>query len=693
MRGSLAVAAGARPPLRGGARFRGREAATRLPRRVCRGSRVARASGRPDDGRPARKSASAPNLGGLESWADEPAAAEAPRSSARWDDAWDDPWPERRSSRASRGSRPDFDLDDNGEPVGRAGTSGYAEWDDDPRGDGDGDGDGDPYAYRDASSSYGGYAREPRMRSFGESLPNAAGAAVSWLLKAVALVSDATASNLQCLFPRAVPRSTLRALAYGVWALLFFAVFQKLLSTFVLVGGAALLAVAVASGEAGARRGSDAARRNFETRRGSRPSRGAWGSRGESFDAFSDAVSRRRREAFWRGATARSTRPMREFWNVPGDDAHMYEAGDGGIPGDDARGGDAPGAASERAFGANDDIFEPGDFSLRDRGDASDWSAAATEAAAAAAATAAAAVRAAAEAARVAADQGPGGSARVPKTRSESDPTAETFAGAAGAADAGFAFESRVSETRSAADAVVDVEAVSFDDWVGRRSETPGRTEETKKESTSFSSDATREDDVVDEDDLVDDERERTSRSRSRFDRFDEFDGFDGFDRFDGRRDAYASGGYDRWASVSRNALDDAARLAAEALGVDGAGFGDREVAGSRSGERKNRWREFLTGRFYGAFQEDVVPVRFARDDETDGTDDESYASGTARATAERMKTKTRETSVPANGRFADGAWVVSPEGGDDAAPGFGPASSSSDGENGDENDVGGSTR
>ena len=177
---------------------------------------------------------------------------------------------------------------------------------------------------------------------------------------------------------------------------------------------------------------------------------------------------------------------------------------------------------------------------------------------------------------------------------------------------------------------MVDVEAVSFDDWVGRRSETPGRTEETKKESTSFSSDATREDDVVDEDDLVDDERERASRSRSRFDRFDEFDGFDGFDRFDGRRDAYASGGYDRWASVSRNALDDAARLAAEALGVDGAGFGDREVAGSRSGERKNRWREFLTGRFYGAFQEDVVPVRFARDDETDGTDDESYASGTA---------------------------------------------------------------
>ena len=230
MRGSLAVAAGARLSLRIGARLRGLEATTRLPRRICRGSRVARALGRPEDGRPARKSESALNLGGLESWADEPAAAEAPRSSARWDDAWEDTWPERRAS-ASRGSRPDFGLDDNGEPVDRAGTSGDAEWDEDLDGDGDpygdGDGDGDPYAYRDA------YSPRDAPASFGESLPGAAGAAVSWLLKAVALVSDATATNLAFLFPRAVPRATLRALAFGAWALLFFAVFQKLLSTIV----------------------------------------------------------------------------------------------------------------------------------------------------------------------------------------------------------------------------------------------------------------------------------------------------------------------------------------------------------------------------------------------------------------------------------------------------------------------------
>ena len=177
---------------------------------------------------------------------------------------------------------------------------------------GDGDGDGDPYAYRDA------YSPRDAPASFGESLPGAAGAAVSWLLKAVALVSDATATNLAFLFPRAVPRATLRALAFGAWALLFFAVFQKLLSTIVLVGGAALLAVAVASGEF-ARGGSESARQNFDTRnRGTRPSRGAWGSRGESFDAFVDGMGRRRRDAFFGAAPPRGPRGPCASSGTPG---------------------------------------------------------------------------------------------------------------------------------------------------------------------------------------------------------------------------------------------------------------------------------------------------------------------------------------------------------------------------------------
>ena len=727
MRGPLAAAAGARPPLRGGARFRSREATTRLPRRVCRGSRVARASGRPDDGRPARKSESALNLGGLESWADEPAAAEAPRSSARWDDAWEDTWPERRAS-ASRGSRPDFGLDDNGEPVDRAGTSGDAEWDEDLDGDGDrdpygdGDGDGDPYAYRDA------YSPRDAPASFGESLPGAAGAAVSWLLKAVALISDATATNLAFLFPRAVPRATLRALAFGAWALLFFAVFQKLLSTIVLVGGAALLAVAVASGEF-ARGGSESARRNFDTRnRGTRPSRGAWGSRGESFDAFVDGMGRRRRDAFWRGATARSTRAMREFWNagdVPGDDVRAYGDIDARAYGDDRSASSEPffGPADARAdaktaFENDDAFFEHADFQGKD---ASDWPAAATEAAAAAAATAAAAVRAAAEAARGAAEGGPGGKGSERGASGEpafGEPAfgeVKTFDGAAGAADAGFAFRTSravrgLKETQAAADVVVDVEAVPFDDWVGRRSE-GGKTKEEKRasrdakdEDAPFSSpdaddvDERTEDsaaDALDDDAFVENERS-FGRDRSTRPRANERARGD-------RRDAYGTyetGGYDRWASVSRNALDDAARLASSALGVDGAGRGGRTVAGSSSGERENRWREFLTGRFYGAFQEDVVPVRFARDARnamdplTDplaaGANEDSRERTNRVATAERRKKTTSD--VPANGRFVDGAWIDDgAENGDDVggSPSFGSSASSassasSDGQGGD---------
>ena len=126
-------------------------------------------------------------------------------------------------------------------------------------------------------------------------------------------------------------------------------------------------------------------------------------------------------------------------------------------------------------------------------------------------------------------------------------------------------------------------------------------------------------------------------------------------------------------------------QLAADALGVDGAGRGGREVAGSRSGERTNRWREFLTGRFYGTFQEDVVPVRFASDDERKDAGAETARAETARATAED-ETRT----VPANGRFANGFWVVGPEGGDDGASGFDP---SSEGEDEDEDDVRETTR
>ena len=273
----------------------------------------------------------------------------------------------------------------------------------------------------------------------------------------------------------------------------------------------------------------------------------------------------------------------------------------------------------------------------------------------------------------------------------------ESFDGAAGAADAGFAFEARAAETQAAADAVVDVEAVAFDDWVGRRPETGPRA------GPAASRDGRDDDDHEDEDEDEDEDEGFPDATRTFSSAADAAaaEARDGFaddrsspyrsaprdrrgDRRGDRRDAYASGGYDRWADASRNALDDAARLAAEALGVDGAGRGGREVAGSRSGERANRWREFLTGRFYGAFQEDVVPVRFAREDDA------------SEATAERMT-----QTVPANGRFANGAWTAdpapAPEGGDDEnAPSRrfgGSLGGSSEGDGGDEDDVRGTTR
>ena len=168
MRGPLAAARRGAPPSPGWravpeSRGDYQTPASGLPW-LARGTRVRSPRRRPPRAEKRKRAESR----GLESWADEPAAAEAPRSSARWDDAWEDTWPERRAS-ASRGSRPDFGLDDNGEPVDRAGTSGDAEWDEDLDRDGDpygdGDGDGDPYAYRDA------YSPRDAPASFGSRSP------------------------------------------------------------------------------------------------------------------------------------------------------------------------------------------------------------------------------------------------------------------------------------------------------------------------------------------------------------------------------------------------------------------------------------------------------------------------------------------------------------------------------------------
>ena len=685
MRGSLlAVAARARPVLGGGSRYARETAhreATRPPRRVCRESRVTRSAARPDDpdGRPSRKSAQNPVL---ESWADEPETSGS-RPNPSWDDAWDDAWDTSRSARSGAfRERPErLELDDDGRPKEASGTR---RDDDVPRDDEDDDEkdsrrtptDDDAAGAEPGSFFYRDRESSPRGGGFAESVPGAAGRAVSWTLKAVALVSDATASLLAPLFPRAIPRATLRTAAYFLWAAVLAAVFQKLLSTFVLVGGLALLAIAVASGEA-SRSASGESRGNFEKRR-SGPSDGAWGSRNESFDAFVDRMERKKRDAFWGGAAKRSTHAMREFWtDIRGDDAYdAFDLSDGSSSASRGKGmgesrrrdgdrGSADHPAREWIPRAFRDSMDDHEFAP------SDWSAAA-------AAAAAAATRAAAEAAGNAFDEVSSSVTSSTGTSSFDEKNARVDfdgGGAAAAAAAGFAFrsdeltprETYSSSASDSRDSAVDVEAVSFDAWVGRRDE--------KETKTPYGLTDPVEPRFRTPRDAFENSREANGSSGDFFEREGRFSDFDSAARSFG-----SNSGYDRWTNASRTALDDAARRAADALGVErnrrGSNLGP---AGSGTGgERKNRWREFLTGRFAGAFQEDLVRARFegtfASDDDERPTDSPPEVYGAAGKTG---------NATFRDGRFVNGAWIG------EASDGAGDG----EGKTGPEDSAGGTTR
>jgi len=159
--------------------------------------------------------------------------------------------------------------------------------------------------------------------------------------------------------PRTVPMATLRTLAYLLWGFVFFVVFQKLLSSFVLIGGLALLAVSVAQSEGVLSGGGQSERgRTASGREGSRgqssgqqgpwsrdpdgardprdgrPSGASFGSRSANFNAFRDVSSKKRRQQ-WReslfgraaaGATAGGQ--MREFWNAGGRDRDATDVDD-----------------------------------------------------------------------------------------------------------------------------------------------------------------------------------------------------------------------------------------------------------------------------------------------------------------------------------------------------------------------------
>ena len=145
-----------------------------------------------------------------------------------------------------------------------------------------------------------------------EALPGVMGAATKAALAACSTMSDVTARALAGIFPRSIPMATLRTLSYLLWGFLFFAVFQRVISGFVLVGGLLLLAVAVAQGEMSLGNRGDP--------RDGRAWGAAFGSRGSNFDEFRDRRRKERRrkgaeDFFGRAAAAAGGAPMMEWWN------------------------------------------------------------------------------------------------------------------------------------------------------------------------------------------------------------------------------------------------------------------------------------------------------------------------------------------------------------------------------------------
>ena len=520
--------------------------------------------------------------------------------------------------------------------------------------------------------------------SLADQLPDGVGAVVAWILRAVSTTSDATARALAGLFPRSVPLATLRTLAYVLWACLLFAVFQRLLSAFVLIGGLALLAIAVANGESmGAKRGG-----GFDDRRGRRPG-DAWGTKSQSFDAARDRARRRRRKQTPWGRTMMNAEPE-DWWTYRGAEEASYDVGTTGTgtggefgpdefagPGDEFAGpGDEFFAGPGDEFAGSDDgRFASWDTNRRDAFGA-EWRAAAT----AAAVTAAETMRAARAAAVTAANsQNP--AADVASFSADAvDRVVASFEGAAGAADAGFSFDAfaakdddveredeRADDDAGVSDEdddVVDVEATSvpFDEWVGRPP--PARDDVAEATSDESDSDSRRR--------VNGDGRSGPSESSGgwtaatygsprgasssgwRRESYDD-ERFDGFDRFDG---SDREGGYDRWTEASRAAFEEAKNFA---------GFGGGGARGSRARDAgPNRWREFVTGRFYGAYQEDLVSASWAREGEDEGDEERRSGDESVAPSAVVNEAEIRD------GRFVDGAWIVDDDAREDGDDGDG---------------------
>jgi hypothetical protein len=185
---------------------------------------------------------------------------------------------------------------------------------------------------------------------------------------------------------------------------------------------------------------------------------------------------------------------------------------------------------------------------------------------------------------------------------------------------------------------VIDLDAaVPFDAWVNgggsgvegatkAPNPTPRAEEPSEMEtSTAFDPEAARGFDDESETFPRDWDRRRFGRERFRFDRRDP--GGSRFDPGGAARDPvpFEEAGYDRWSSASREAASGVAEAVGDLAGEVGGLFaGDGAFVrrrrerirrgrspGGDSRDSKNRWREFVTGRFRGAFQDDLVPATF----------------------------------------------------------------------------------
>ena len=454
-----------------------------------------------------------------------------------------------------------------------------------------------------------------------ESLPGVMGAATRAILAACSSMSDVTARALAGVFPRSVPMASLRTLAYLLWGFLFFVVFQRVISGFVLVGGLLLLAVAVAQGETSRGfGGSDGDPRDGRARGA------AFGSRGSNFDEFRDrrARERRRRRAedfFGAAAAAAGAAPMMEWWNERAEyerDFYGYPGGGGGDDDDDDddfRGDDgyAYGFPDDRSGEARRRSYDSdGDF-VDVTPPAIDWSKLADT------------VRRAAQAEefRVVND---GINEGIKMANDAVRGFQGTFEGAGGAGEAGFSFS---KEPVSAADdvhddddgirspdlkddddddasgpssgdpTVVDVEAraVPFDEWFSR-----GSTDASDRGFPLTSDDAAA---------GSPSSSPSSSSSSSSSPPPPPPPPREGRAAYRDSPSRWTAGTYrDPNASARGDDRADAGRRE-WGYGAFGRDAGAPPYGSDRGGAGRNRWREFMTGRFYGEFQEDLIAARF----------------------------------------------------------------------------------